>query len=108
MKILSWNIACLPNYCNIFSNPINRIPRILNIIEKHDADIICLQEVFDKKIRKIIIDYFKEKYNYYYTVNFTDGNVSEGVPLIWKPNNIFIDNKSLGCFSGKKLYLINL
>ena len=56
MKILSWNIACLPNYCNIFSNPIDRIPRILSIIEKHDADIICLQEVFDKKIRKIIID----------------------------------------------------
>lgn len=71
MKILSWNIACLPNYCNIFSNPIDRIPRILSIIEKHDADIICLQEVFDKKIRKIIIEYFKDKYNYYYTVNYS-------------------------------------
>ena len=44
----------------------------------------------------------------YSTVNFNDGKVSEGVPLIWAPDNIFIDNKSLGCFTGKKLYLINL
>ena len=46
-------------------------------------------------------------YNYY-TVNFKNGEVSEEVPLIWKPNNIFIDNKYLVCFTGKKLYLINL
>ena len=71
MKIISWNIACIPNYFNIFGNPINRIPCILKVIEKHNADIICLQEVFDKNIRKIIIDYFKEKYNYYYSVNDT-------------------------------------
>ena len=45
---------------------------------------------------------------YYSSINFKNGEVSEKVPLIWRPDNIFIDNKYLGCFSGKKLYLINL
>jgi hypothetical protein len=44
----------------------------------------------------------------YSAVNFQDGRVSEKVPFIWKPSNIFIDDKSLGCVAGKKLYLINL
>ena len=42
-----------------------------------------------------------------YSVNYKNGEVSEGVPLIWAPEKIFIDNKYLGCFTGKKLYLIN-
>ena len=46
--------------------------------------------------------------DYYSTVNFKDGEVSVEVPFIWEPNNIFIDDKYLGCFAGKKLYLINL
>ncbi len=46
--------------------------------------------------------------DYYSTVNLKDGKVSEKVPFIWMPNNIFIDEKYLGCFTGKKLYLINL
>ena len=54
MKIVTWNIACLPRYLNIFSNPMNRIASILNKLSKYDADIICLQEVFDKNIREII------------------------------------------------------
>ena len=44
----------------------------------------------------------------YSSVNLQNGELSEGVPLIWRPDNIFINNKSLGCFTGKKLYLINL
>ena len=44
----------------------------------------------------------------YSAVNFQDGKVSEKVPFIWMPNNIFIDDNYLGCFTGKKLYLINL
>ena len=60
MKIVTWNIACLPRYLNIFSNPMNRIASILNKLSKYDADIICLQEVFDKNIREIIIKYFKD------------------------------------------------
>ena len=44
----------------------------------------------------------------YFSVNFNDGTVSNEAPLIWKPENVFIDNKHLGCFTGKNLYLINL
>jgi outer membrane protein assembly factor BamB len=46
--------------------------------------------------------------DYYSSINFQNGEVSEKVPLIWKPDNIFIDKKYLGCFAEKKLYLINL
>ena len=35
---------------------------IIDKIDKLNADVICLQEVFDKGIRKTIIDYFKNKY----------------------------------------------
>jgi outer membrane protein assembly factor BamB len=63
------------------------------------------------KIEKLILS---RKYihvfnpNNYSTVNFQNGEMKEEVPLIWRADNIFINNKSLGCFTGKKLYLINL
>ena len=56
MKILSWNIACLPNIINIY-NPKKRFSKIVDMIMKANVDIVCLQEVFDydiqKKLKKI-------------------------------------------------------
>lgn len=46
MRILSWNIACLPNKINIIGNPQTRLPYIIQHITDTRPDIICLQEVF--------------------------------------------------------------
>jgi exonuclease III len=64
MKIISWNIATLPWYVNLNGNPINRIDKIIIKIKSLKADIICLQEVFDKRIIQILKDNFDNKYNY--------------------------------------------
>ena len=47
MKILSWNICCLPNVINLYQNPKLMIHNIITTLQYYDADIICLQEVFD-------------------------------------------------------------
>ena len=49
MKIATWNICCLPNYANLYQNPINCIDITIKHLKLIKADIICLQEVFDKK-----------------------------------------------------------
>ena len=65
MKIVSWNIACIPKKYNLFGDPNLRINDIILSILEENADIICLQEVFCKKSRKTCENIFKEKgYNY--------------------------------------------
>ena len=51
LKILTWNIAALPRLINLFGNPSERINGIIEYLKEVDADIICLQEVFDNKIQ---------------------------------------------------------
>ena len=45
-KILTWNIAGLPNYVNFHGNPEYRIQDIIRKLSRQNADIILLQEVF--------------------------------------------------------------
>ena len=99
LKIITWNIACLPRFVNIFGNPHNRISKIIYKIDNINADIICLQEVFDKVIRKTIINFFKNKYKIHYTVNnnmlLNDGLlILSKYPIIHSENHIF--NNSCG------------
>ena len=63
MRIISWNVSCLPKLINPYMNPFNNIKNILFLLKKEDVDIICLQEVFDNSIIDILI---KELCNYYY------------------------------------------
>ena len=70
IKLISYDIN-LYNSIAMRDNIYEIIKYLFSEEDNKYADIICLQEVFDKKIRKIIIDYFKEKYKYYYTVNYS-------------------------------------
>ena len=63
MRILSWNIASLPNFINFYSNPKERIEIIIKKILYFNADIVCLQEVLDKDIYNIL-EYQLKKNNY--------------------------------------------
>lgn len=67
IKIVSYNICALPYYINILGNPNNRINDIIEFIKKINADILCLQEVFDNSIRAKIINAYKSTYEFYYS-----------------------------------------
>ena len=64
MKIVSWNIACLPKFFDTMGNINYRLNKIKLILEKCNADIILLQEVFSDYSREILTDFLKKnKYN---------------------------------------------
>lgn len=57
MKFLTWNIACLPKIINLLRNPHQVIHEIIDKLLSENPDIICLQELFDHKVKNIIEDY---------------------------------------------------
>jgi len=65
MKIVTWNICCLPKWINQYQDPNICIYEIIKILTELDADIICLQELFDVNFRKLFIEKFN-KYNIIY------------------------------------------
>lgn len=56
LRIISWNIAALNKYINWYNDPKKRIDMILKLLIEEEADIICLQEVFDYGVREDIIE----------------------------------------------------
>lgn len=67
MKIISYNIACLPYVFNTMGAINLRINNIINLLLKLNPDIILLQEVFSIYARKTITKAL-EKNNYYVTL----------------------------------------
>lgn len=61
-KILTWNIAGLPNYVNFHGNPEYRIQDIIRKLSRQNADIILLQEVFTISLIKQIKSAFRDNY----------------------------------------------
>jgi endonuclease/exonuclease/phosphatase family metal-dependent hydrolase len=66
-RILTWNIACLPSQINMFRNPNKKIKEIIDKIKNTKSAIICLQEVFDYNIQKILSDSFEKDYKIYHS-----------------------------------------
>ena len=62
LKVITWNIAGLPNYFNLHGNPELRIEKIINKLKSQNADIICLQEVFTASLIKSIKSAFRDEY----------------------------------------------
>ena len=61
IKVLSWNIACMPNYVNTFGNVENRLQNIIKFIEINNPDIISFQEVFSSNSKKILKEFLETK-----------------------------------------------
>ena len=83
MKILSYNIACLPSLFNFFGKPCDRIEKLNKHIYKQRPDIFCLQEVFSSSTIKSIKEYFKDKY-YIYSYNDTYIRLDSGLLIASK------------------------
>tara|TARA_B110000971_G_scaffold212980_1_gene243171 strand:+ start:347 stop:1078 length:732 start_codon:yes stop_codon:yes gene_type:complete len=94
MKILSYNIACLPRLFNFFGKPCDRIEKLNRHISKQRPDIFCLQEVFSYGTLKSIKEFFGDKY-YIYSYNDTYIRLDSGLliaskyPITKKKAHIF-------------------
>ena len=87
LRIITWNIACLPNKINFFRNPNKKINSIIDKILELNANIICLQEVFDynilHKVRKEL-----ETQNYNTHTSKKEGIISKNGLLTACKNDI--------------------
>ena len=76
MRILSWNIAFLPQKINILRNPNKVLFNIIDKMLKKEADIINLQELFDYNLQTQIDNILKfNNYNTFYSEK--DGFISK-------------------------------
>ena len=70
-SILSFNVCFTPDHMPIFFGGMlpwkARIDRISKFIDKQDADVICLQEMFDPEAHDALYSKLKTKYTYFYT-----------------------------------------
>ena len=83
MKIITWNICCLSNRFNLYQNPNNSIKHTIKVLKSCKADIICLQEVFDKNIRKRL-KYEFQQYNVAYEETQHKFKINSGLMIFSK------------------------
>ena len=76
LRILTWNVACLPKIINPLRNPNKKINSIIDKIISFNPNIINLQEVFDYKIQGKINDALKDNnFNTHYSID--EGMISK-------------------------------
>ena len=83
MKVVSYNVCCLPNFFNMFGDPLKRIDGIIKQLEEINADVICIQEIFDKNIISIAKKKFS-KYYIYYNDSTSYFKINNGLMIISK------------------------
>ncbi len=60
---LTYNVWALPHWTPAFKKR-NRYPSIPDSLLRSGSDVICLQETFDSKLRKYILGYLSDTYNF--------------------------------------------
>lgn len=63
LKILSWNVYMLPGF-PLMTGQVKRAHGIVEVLQQSDYDIICFQEAFHKRFRRIVLKGLKEQYPY--------------------------------------------
>lgn len=76
LKVLTWNIQMLPTFPPV--EPLNkgqamRAPWIVEFLNQQDYDVVCLQEVIDKKMTQLLKDGLKESYPHQVSVDSKRG-----------------------------------
>lgn len=100
LKIISYNISALPKWCNFNGNPFKRIEEIIDLLIKNNADVICLQEVFDIKIRNRI---YQELliYDFHYKPSNSFFYLSSGLMILSKHKIISKGFEAYNNYSGE-------
>ena len=114
IKVISWNIACLPKYININGDIENRLKGIIKFIELNNPDIVSLQEVFSENSRTILTDFFKKK-NYNVSISPNTKIILNGGLLIASKYKIIQENYNIyknyigeDCFTQKGILHIEV
>jgi len=90
IRVFSWNVSCWSETNKDQNHPVEFRPLMLNLIQQQNADVICLQEFWDKEHGRdnySVLQIFKEMgYPYHYFVkSFLDNkNQKMGVAIISK------------------------
>ena len=100
LKIISYNISALPKWLNLNGNPFKRIEQIIDLLIKNDADVICLQEVFDIKIRNRIAQELL-KYDFHYKPSNSMFCLSSGLMILSKYRIISKGFEAYNNYSGE-------
>lgn len=100
LKIISYNISALPKWFNLNGNPLKRIEEIIDLLIKNDADVICLQEVFDIKIKNRIAQELL-KYDFHYKPSNSMFYLSSGLMILSKYNIISKGFEAYNNYSGE-------
>lgn len=96
-KLLTWNIQMLPTFPAVA--PLNkgqalRQPWIVEFLNQQDYDVVCLQEVIDKKMTGLLKEGLKEKYPYVVSVDAKRGlsGCSGGILFVSKIPLTYVDH----------------
>jgi exonuclease III len=100
LKIISYNISALPKWFNLNGNPLKRIEEIIDLLIKNDADVICLQEVFDIKIKNRIAQELL-KYDFHYKPSNSMFCLSSGLMILSKYRIISKGFEAYNNYSGE-------
>jgi endonuclease/exonuclease/phosphatase family metal-dependent hydrolase len=83
-SILNFNVCFLPGKLSLLYGGMlpwkSRIQKIAAKINQIDADVVCLQEVFEGKSAQMLYEMMKDKYTHFYinigprTFGFTEGS----------------------------------
>jgi len=83
MKVISWNICCLPNAINLYQNPKCVIDNIITTLQYFKSDFICLQEIFDRTCIKRIKETMSS-YNIIYDTKGPKSAINSGLMILSK------------------------
>ena len=99
MKIVTWNIAGLPKYVNLYGNPKLYANQIIQHLKTQTADIILLQEVFSNSLYKKIKAEFEQKYYIFdYKVKRSYKVFGSGLVTLLLKTNFIIKNSFFHTF----------
>ena len=83
LRLISFNILCIDN--DNGNSVAERAPRLTAIMDKYDADVICLQEYRPTTWKDYLWDYYGDTYEMFHKYrNQTTPDASESTPILWK------------------------
>lgn len=70
ITVLNWNVCFFPSNLSLFFGGVlpwqDRIEKVAETIQKSNADLVCLQEVFLRDAALSLYDHLKDDYAYFY------------------------------------------
>lgn len=117
LKILTWNVQMLPELRRVDSlnkRQNERVAWIADYLKQQDADVLCLQEMFDKQALRSLVDSLRQTYPYIVPPQYGRSRwlLSNGVlfmsriPIKYLGHTVFPEGKGIEKLTAKGSCLI--